>query len=93
MVINNMPDIEVKVMIIKILTGLEKRMESQWDHQKRDEKYKEESIIDDELNNWKYIRGNKQYARGRIRMYQQAGRQSNGKQLSWTRKKNNKIWE
>jgi len=50
MEISNKPDREFKVMVIKILTGLEKRLEDLNDTLDRDRKHKKEPIRD-EFNN------------------------------------------
>ena len=51
MKISNMPNREFNVVVIKILTGLEKRMDSLSDTQQRDRKHKKEPIINEELSN------------------------------------------
>lgn len=48
MAMSNMPDTEFKVMVIKTLTGLEKRVEYL---QQRNRKYKKEPTRDEEFNN------------------------------------------
>ena len=49
MEISNIPNI--KVIVIKILSELEKRMDPQQDPQQRERKHKKEPMRDEELNN------------------------------------------